>query len=163
MKFLLCGLALTAAAACAQTAPPPASEARKPFKGANLIIVSTPDSVGLALSKIRGILLAQQYELDSITPDRITTKGRPFDLPAAGTAQQPPVQVFRVRAYPASQGARLVVTGEYSQDVGPKHHFTFPMRWLAPQNPSYNQSCFTYAEKIAKAYPQALISYQQQP
>jgi hypothetical protein len=47
--------------------------------------------------------------------------------------------------------------------MGPKYHFTFPMRWLGPKNPSDNQACFQQADAIARAYPQGTVSYAQNP
>ncbi|HEX8428756.1 hypothetical protein [Hymenobacter sp.] len=163
MKFLLYGAVFTATVVFAQTDPAPDPTALKPFKGANLIKVATPDSVGLALSKIKQILVAQGYQLDSVAPNRLTTKGRSFDL-SGSAPKQPILHVFKVRASPTTKGgADLTFMGEYSQDLGPKYHFTFPMRWLATQSTAYNQVCFNYAEKVAKAYPKGLISYQQKP
>lgn len=162
MKPLLYSVALAATVAVAQTAPSPKSAAPKPFKGANLIKVFTPDSVGLALRKVKQILLDQGYQLDSVAPNRLTTKGKSFSLPGGGSATQPTVHVFRVQAAATAKGgADLAFTGEYSQDLGPKYHFTFPMRWLAPQSTAYNQACFGYAEQIAKAYPKGVVTYQQ--
>lgn len=162
LKHLLGTAALSTSLACAQTVPtaPPVAA---PFAGANIITVVTPDNLPLAMANIRRVLQAQDFALDSVGPDRLTTKGRSVISKVAGGADATLVQVFRVRLFSTPQGSRLAITGEYSQDLGPKYHFTFPMRWLGPQNPSDNQACFRQADTIARAYPQGTISYAQQP
>lgn len=161
MKRLLVVLLLLGAgvAVSAQALSPPA--AVQPFKGANLILIATPDSAREAVLKLKRILPTQGLQLDSVGTDRFTTKG--LAVAAASPGAAPTVQVFRVRAAATARGSVLVLSGEYAQDLGPKFHFTFPMRWLAPQNPSDNQACFLRAEKIARAYPGGVVSYTQRP
>ena len=162
LKHLLGAVVLTTSLACAQTVPtaPPVAV---PFAGANLITVVTPDNLPAAMVKVRRVLQAQGYALDSVGPDRLTTKGRTVTSKVAGGAEATLVQVFRVRLFSRPQGSRLAITGEYAQDLGPKYHFNFPMRWLGPQNPSDNQACFRQADAIARAYPQGTVSYAQNP
>lgn len=162
LKHLLGTVAITTSMACAQTVPsaPPAAG---PVAGANLITVVTPDKLPAAMTNVRRVLQAQGYALDSVGPDRLVTKGRTATSKVAGGAEATLVQVFRVRLFSTPQGSRLAITGEYSQDLGPKYHFTFPMRWMSPQNPSDNQSCFQQADAIARAYPHGIVSYAQQP
>ena len=139
----------------------PPLAARKPFAGANLITIATPDSARQAVQNFKRILHAQGLQLDSVGSDHLKTKG--LVLAAAGVGASPTVQVFRVRAVRTVTGTLLVLTGEYAQDLGPKYHFTFPMRWLSPKNSSDNQACFVQAEIIAKSYPGGVIGYLQRP
>lgn len=162
LKHLLGTAALSTSLACAQTVPtaPPVAE---PFAGANLITVVTPDNLPSAMANVRRVLQAQGYALDSVGPDRLTTKGRSVTSKVTDGADATLVQVFWVRLFSAPQGTRLAITGEYSQDMGPKYHFTFPMRWLGPKNPSDNQACFRQADAIARAYPRGTVSYVHHP
>lgn len=163
LKYLLGTVALTSSVACAQTMPT-TSPVTQPMAGANLITVATTDDLPTAIATARRVLQTQGYALDSVSSDRLTTKGRAVTSSITGGASATVVQVFRVRLYVTPQGgSRLAITGEYSQDMGPKYHFTFPMRWLAPQNPSDNQACFQRADAIAKAYPRGTVSYAKQP
>lgn len=162
LKHLLGTVALTTSLACAQTVPT-APSVTGPVAGANLITVATADNLPAAMANVRRVLQTQGYALDSVGPDRLTTKGRSVTSKVAGGAEATLVQVFRVRLFSTPQGSRLAITGEYSQDLGLKYHFTFPMRWLGPQNPSDNQACFQQADAIAKAYPRGTVSYAQQP
>ena len=162
MKQLLFSLLLFCAGTVARAqAIPPAPGARRPFAGANLITIATPDSAREAILKLQRILRAQGLQIDSAGPDRLRTKGLAVAASSAGGAAT--VQVFRARATHTAQGTLLVLSGEYAQDLGPKYHFTFPMRWLALQNPSDNQACFLRAEKFASAYPQGVVSYTRYP
>ena len=162
LKYLLGAAALSISLACAQTAPT-ALPVGEPVAGASLITVVTPDNLPTAMANVRRVLQSQGYALDSVGPDRLTTKGRTVASKVAGGAEATLVQVYRVRLFSMPQGSRLAITGEYSQDLGPKYHFTFPMRWLGPQNPSDNQACFQQADAIAKSYPRGTVSYVRQP
>lgn len=162
LNYLLGTVAISTSLACAQTMPttPPVAE---PFAGANLITVVTPDDLPTTIANVRRVLQVQGFALDSVHLDRLTTKVRSVTSKIAGGADITLLQVFRLRVFSTPQGSRLAITGEYSQDMGPKYHFTFPMRWLGPQNPSDNQACFQQANAIAKAYPHGTVTYASQP
>ena len=162
LKYLLCTALLSTSLVSAQTVPT-APSLDKPFVGANLITLVTADNLPAAMAIVRRVLQTQGYALDSVGPDRLITKSRSVSSKVTGGTEATLLQVFRVRLFSTSQGSRLAITGEYSQDLGPKYHFTFPMRWLGPQNPSDNQACFQQADAIAKAYPRGTVSYAQQP
>ena len=162
LKYLLSTATLSTSLACAQTVPT-APAVMSPFAGANLITVVTSDNLPSAMANVRRVLQAQGFTLDSVGPDRLTTKGRSVIYKVAGGADATLVQVFRVRLFSTPQGSQLAITGEYSQDMGPKYHFAFPMRWLGPHNPSDNQACFRQADTIAKAYPRGTVGYFHQP
>lgn len=63
------GLSLCGGSAWGQKAPPAGIESAQPFKGANLILVHTPDSTDAALKKIAQSLLSNGYTIASINKE----------------------------------------------------------------------------------------------
>ena len=151
MKYvLLCLLLAATPAARAQSSEVPA-----PFKGANIILVHTTDSTGVAVRTMARALLQAGLE-----PDRydaqvgyLTTKGKLFGMIL------PAVYVYKVLATTEPGGTLLTITGEFTQQLAPMHSITSPMFWT-PGNPE-GKRCFALVEPVAQAYPKGRVGYLQ--
>lgn len=67
--LLIAGLALASGSTFAQTTPPAGQEAVAPFKGANVILIHTPDSTSATLLKLARVLLSNGYAVASINKE----------------------------------------------------------------------------------------------
>jgi hypothetical protein len=131
-----------------------AQTAASPFKGANIILIQTPDSASAALKKMAGAFL-----LAGFVPDKLDTElGYLTTQPKSFGQMTPAVFTYKVvaRANPPG-GAILELSGEYTVPLGLRS-LTSSMHWYKG-NLTQDKACFNEAEKAAKAYPGGIVQY----
>ena len=133
------------------------TEAAEPFRGANTIMVHTPDSMSAALNKLARVLVLQGYTIDKLdlTLGYLVTKGQPVGQIT------PAIYTYKAVAIPEGQGSALRITGEYSFPAGLRT-ITESMFWVKGNLPHAKQ-CFTGAEKAALSYAGGRVGYLLQP
>jgi hypothetical protein len=155
--FVLLAALLLARAAAAQTVPAPGAEAAMPFKGANTIVVHTPDSATVALQKLGRLMVVQGYTMDKFDAalGYLATKGKPVGQ------LTPAVYSYTAVAMKEAGATALYIKGTYAFPVGART-LTESMFWTKGNLPHAKQ-CFSAVEKVALAYPAARIGYVYQP
>jgi hypothetical protein len=159
MKHLLfAGLLLASIPALAQAVPPAGQEAAQPFKGANEILIHTPDSAGVALKKMARTLIVAGIEPDKVDAEigYITTKGKSVGQMTPATFN------YRIVATPEPSGTLLSITGDYTVGLNAARTMTNPMYWVKG-NLLQAKQCFITIEPVAQAYPGGRLGYKLKP
>jgi hypothetical protein len=150
--YLLAGLLLSAAPAAAQIST-------TPFKGADAILIDMPVANPEGLKKMADYMRVQGYAIDSLTDTQVVTVSRAYEFKRLGimTPAQHRFRAVAVSAY------RLMLTGTMRLQLNTIQQFESSMGWYGAKDDSQNKACFTQAQKIALAYPDARISYTKRP
>jgi hypothetical protein len=159
MKHLLLAVLLLATApTLAQTTPPAGQEAIQPFKGANEILIHTPDSTGVALKKMARALIVAGIEPDKVDAEigYITTKGKSVGQMTTATFN------YRIVATPEPSGTLLSITGDYTVGLNAVRAMTNPMYWVKGNLLQVKQ-CFITIEPVAQSYPGGRVGYKLKP
>jgi len=129
-----------------------------PFKGANVILIHTPDSTGVALKKLARALIVAGIEPDKIEPEvgYLTTKGKPVGQ------LSPAVYEYKVISSPEAGGTMLAITGTYTVKMNLVNSMTNPMYWVKG-NLLQAKQCFATIEPVALAYPGGRVGYTKKP
>ena len=150
MKSLLL-VALLVASVCATAQTTPA-----PFKGANIILIQTPDSANVALKK-----MASAFVVSGFVPEKLDTELRYLTTrPKTFGKTTPAVFAYKVlaRRTPGG-GTTLEITGDCTVQVDAQPVVT-SMQWNKSTTPTQqNKVCFNEAEKAAKAYLGGVVKY----
>ena len=133
------------------------SEASEPFRGANTIMVHTPDSMNAALNKLARVMVLQGYTIDKLDLPLgyIVTRGKPVGQ------LTPAVYTYKAVAIQEGKGSALRITGEYTIPVGMRT-LTESMYWVKGNLPHAKQ-CFVGVQKAALSYAGGHIGYLLQP
>lgn len=156
MKYLLVGLGLLFGRAAFGQQQPVGVEVPAPFKGANTILIHTPDSIDAALDKLARALIVSGIEPDKIDSHigYLTTKPKPVGqlTPAA----------FQYRAIASREpgGTLLAITGAYTVQMSLARSMTQPMYWVKG-NMLQAKLCFVTIQPAAEAYPGGRVAYLQ--
>jgi hypothetical protein len=158
--YLLAGLLLAAVPAVAQTAPTDSelrasgAESPVPFKGANIILVHTTDSMRVAVKNMARALIVAGIEPDKIDSDigYLTTKPKPVGTLSPATFQ------YKIVASPEPTGTVLSITGDYTVKVNLVNSLTSTMFW-SKGNIAQGRQCFALIEPVAQAYPNGKLGY----
>jgi len=149
MKTLLL-VALLASSICAtaQTAP-------APFKGANIILIQTPDSANVALKK-----MASAFVVSGFMPEKLDTELHSLTTqPKTFGKTTPAVFAYKVMARRTpGGGTTLEITGDCTVQVG-LQPVVSSMQWYKGTPTQQNKVCFNEAEKAAKAYLGGVVKY----
>lgn len=154
MKYALVALGLLVGRAAFGQQQPVGVEAATPFRGANIILIHTPDSIGPALDKLARVLIVAGIEPDKIDPHigYLTTKPKPVGqiTPAA----------FQYRAIASREpgGTLLAITGAYTVQLNLARSMTQPMYWVKG-NMLQAKLCFVTVQPAAEAYPGGRVAY----
>lgn len=156
--YLLAGLLLAAVPSLAQTAPPAGQEAAQPFKGANEILIHTPDSASAALKKMARALIVAGIEPDKVDTEvgYMTTKGKSVGQMTPATFN------YRIVATPEPSGTLLSITGDYTVGLNASRSMTNPMYWVKG-NLLQAKQCFITIEPVAQTYPGGRLGYRLKP
>lgn len=150
----------------AQMQPPPPTiaelaagqESATPFKGANVILLHTPDSSAVALKKMARALILAGIEPDKLEIEigYLTTKGK-----AVGQLT-PAMFQYKVVSSPEPGGTLLTITGDFTVRISLVSSMTVPMHWT-PGNGNQGKICFATIEPVALSYPKGRIGYKSRP
>lgn len=153
---LLSLLLLASVPALAQTAPPVGQESTEPFKGANEILIHTPDSTSVALKKLAREMIVAGIEPDKIEPEigYLTTK------PKAVGQLTPASFSYKVVSSSEPGGTLLRITGDYTVKLNMVSSMTNPMYWVKG-NLLQAKQCFVAIQPVALAYPGGKVAYRQ--
>ena len=149
-QLLLATTFLLPLGAAAQTAA--TAEAPAPFKGANTILLHTPDSTGPALNKMARALIVAGIEPDKIEPQigYLTARGH------SSGSMNPATFDYRIVASPEPGGTLLTISGTCNTRASFTQTIAVPMVWGASGNA---KGCFALIEPIALSYTPAKIGY----
>jgi hypothetical protein len=159
MKALVLVVALLVASEVrAQKAPPAGTESATPFKGANTLILHTPDSARVAYNKLAQSLLASGYSLEKTDKELgfIGTTSRPaprYNMMYAcrffikPTASGSDIRATGVFTLPGAAAVSAIMAGESPIEYRGGQSSTFMICWQAMQ------------KATAAAYPAAAVAY----
>lgn len=162
--ILLAGLLLGAVPAFAQkAAPAPAlgQEAAEPFKGANVILVSTGDSVAVAYKKIGAAILGAGYTIDQADRELGFINTKPHATPSGS-----PLHTVRVVITPAQTGAVIELRGALSlaraMVASPMFAGESQTAFRGMKGSAF-MVCWQELQAMARAYPSGKLSYLKKP
>lgn len=162
--YLLAGLLIgTAPALVQKAAPPPVTgqESAKPFKGANVILVSTSDSAAVAYKKIAAAILGAGYTIDRADKELgfISTKPRP-------TPKLNGLHAIRIAIMPMPAGASIQLRSSFSMPgaaaVSPIMAGELETTFRG-SNGSLFMICWNELQRLAQSYPNGQITYTKAP
>ncbi|SDY97463.1 hypothetical protein [Hymenobacter psychrophilus] len=146
--LLFAGLLLAGGAAFGQSAAVLPAEA--PFRGANAILVQTPDSAGAALRTLAGLLVQQGYTIKRLDKEyhTLVTDPRPLEFGFH------PVLIIKAVAVPGG----LRMTGESEVDLATLGKSTSQAKFIGVEKSVY-KGTFRVVEQMARLYPGGTLRY----
>ncbi|WP_303311231.1 hypothetical protein [Hymenobacter sp. BT730] len=123
-----------------------------PFKGANTVLVQTPDSAATALHKLGQVLAQEGYTVEKLDREVLTLVCSPKTLVSLGH----PVLVIKATAV-AGANSQLALTGDYTITAG-KTVFDLHAQYNGTTTPDKKTS-FGELDSIANAYPNGQVAY----
>lgn len=126
-----------------------------PFKGANVLVIQTPDSAAAALRKLAQCFVAAGYNVDKLDTDLLyltTASSAKGQLTPAGFA-------YRATAADRVGGALISLSGGYTVQAGLRSMYD-TMSWT-PSKMWQGRVCFDEAQRVAISYPGGIITYRQ--
>jgi hypothetical protein len=156
--LLLAALLACSVPTLAQTVPPVGQEAAAPFKGANIILIHTPDSASAALKKLARALIVAGIEPDKIESEigYLSTKAKPVGQLSPATFE------YKAVATPEPDGTLLSITGTYTVKMNMVNSMTNSMYWVKG-NLLQAKQCFSTIQPVAEAYPSGKVGYIKKP
>jgi hypothetical protein len=149
--LLLFGLVLLVFMGTAQV--PASVTSAFPMKGANVVLVQTPDSPSVALTKLGQVLVARGYTVQRLDESLHTLRSDPKTIPKGF---RPNLTVIA-----SAKGGVLTLRGQYTIDAGTAGTVSSPAQFSGV-NGAANKLTFAELQEIARAYPSGQIRYQKQ-
>lgn len=123
-----------------------------PFKGANTILVQTPDSAATALYKLGQVFVQQGYTIEKLDQEALTLVCAPKTFVSLGN----PVLVIKATAV-AGTNSQLALTGDYTIRAG-ETVFALHAQYNGPTPPE-KKTTFGELDRLANAYPNGKVAY----
>ena len=153
MKYLLIALLLGATSAAGQTP----AEQPAPFKGANTILIHTPDSAAAAYKKMAAVLLEAGYSVANATPALLSLNTEPQAAPRYNMLHQlrmavaaaPTGSVIHLSdtfTLPGAAAVSAIMAGSSSTEYRGGPSSTFMV-------------CWNEFQRVAALYPAGLLTY----
>jgi len=133
--------------------------AKRPFKGANVILLNTDESAVYSLQLLATVCRKQGYTIDSLTQDILITTYRPEVAQQVDRQGSAPYRFTAVVAMKRGGATALILWATRQEQDTDGRLVERQIKWNKPSNNSPDTACFIRAQQLALAYPNGLVRY----
>jgi hypothetical protein len=160
-KLLLACLLFATYPVMAQTSSANGQEASQPFKKANAVVITTPDSLDTAYKKIAQAILEAGYTIDRADKELhfINTKARPI-------ARMGLQESLQASLKPGAGGSVILLSGTFASPsmaaMSPLMAGDSKVEYKGMKG-SPIMACWEELQRVARLYQGGALTYKQQP